>query len=225
PSASQAAVSGSSAPMSAMYASELGSTGSSSIRVFQGLFHGKMVTFAGGGGGGGGGGGAGGEAASGAGGGAPAWGPPSGAGAGSPASGRASPPSSPPSPPSGVSAGNKSPASRASGPGCPVGPDVRTGMASKKLTPLPLHPTRAATRTSVRVRMGRGPYPVTREARAPVGGPGQCVTPRQGVRPEGVPPRERLSGRRPARRSTTREAQPRARHARAPPRSGGSPGR
>src|SRR5215470_16327420 len=54
PSASQAAVRGSSAPMSAMYASEFGSTGSPSMRVFQGLSVGKMGASCGPGGGGGG---------------------------------------------------------------------------------------------------------------------------------------------------------------------------
>jgi hypothetical protein len=33
-------------------------------------------------------------------------------------------------------------------------------MASKKLTPLPLHPVTAMSKTAARLRMGGGPYPV-----------------------------------------------------------------
>src|SRR5690348_1266349 len=169
PSASQAAVSGSSAPMSAMYASELGSTGSPSMRVFQGLSGGKMETFVGGGGGGDGGG-------AGVGGGGV------GAGAGSPAMG-------PPSAPSGIRPGNGSPASRPSGPARSIGPAAGGVVASKSETP-PLHAARASRR-QLRVRIGRGPYPVTREARGVAEGAGQCVTPRHASRPEGGPARER----------------------------------
>src|SRR5215468_9867572 len=84
PSASHAAVSGSSAPMLAMYASEFGSTGSSSMRVFHGLSAGKMGASFGAVGGGGGG-------ASGSGGG---WGSPATVPASLPAS---APESLPPS--------------------------------------------------------------------------------------------------------------------------------
>src|SRR5215468_1723677 len=134
PSASQPAVSGSSAPMSAMYASEFGSTGSSSIRWFQGLLAGKIGASCGGGGGGG------------EGGGFPARVPPS-----EPASTPPSCPATPESlPPSAVSdpPPSRSGAGRRDG---GVGAE-----ASVKATP-PLHAAKRMSRVALRVRMDAGP--------------------------------------------------------------------
>ena len=154
PSASQAAVSGSSAPISAMYASEEGSTGSPSMRVFQGLSGGKMEAFGGGGGG----------PASGAGGGlpGPARGrrrvPASGFPAVVPASGPA-PPASRPAP--------------ASGRGARAWRPWRSVIE----TP-PLHATRPMSRALISGPHGRGTLP-SGARRKPSSGyrPGRCLTP------------------------------------------------